>query len=165
MTAVIGVSSARPSAPFLAVGSIGQDQLHELEKILADTGRQRLFRIVLIHHPPMPSTVSWHKRLTDGVAFRSILARHGAELILHGHAHRTSLTQLETCTGMTPAVGVPSASAIGRKAERCARYHLYRLSRNVQGWDVQVSVRRYSLADDRFVANGIRHLMLPRQVG
>ena len=74
IAALIGVSTARPSAPLLAVGSVGQIQLQKLEKILVETGKQRLFRVVLIHHPPVNGTVSWRKRLTDASAFRSVLA-------------------------------------------------------------------------------------------
>jgi 3',5'-cyclic AMP phosphodiesterase CpdA len=66
--AIIGVCTAQPSAPHLAVGSIGTLQLHRLEKILSQTARQKYFRVVLIHHPPVSGTVSWRKRLTDAPA-------------------------------------------------------------------------------------------------
>ena len=52
--AIIGVCTARPSAPHLAVGSIGAGQLQKLETILAQTARKQLYRVVLIHHPPAP---------------------------------------------------------------------------------------------------------------
>jgi 3',5'-cyclic AMP phosphodiesterase CpdA len=164
LVAMVGVSTARPSNPFLAVGSVGKIQLRELEKILLETGQQQLFRIVLIHHPPVIGTVSWRKRLTDGAAFRGVLARQGVELVLHGHAHRGSLAHLETPVGKAPAIGVPSASALGRTYKRCARYHIYRLSRNPKGWEILISVRCYSPSSERFVEERETHLALPRPV-
>lgn len=158
LAALIGVCTARPSAPLLAVGSIGQAQLQELEKTLIATGRQRLFRIVLVHHPPVYGTVSWRKRLTDGRAFRSVLARCGAELILHGHAHRSSLRQFETPKGWAPAVGVPSASSLGLKPWRRARYHLYRVTRATDAWKVVMSVRGYSPVEENFAHESEKHL-------
>ena len=141
--AVIGVCTARPSLPLLAVGSIGRAQLARLEKVLETTGRQDLFRVVLIHHPPVPGTVTWHRRLTDSSAFRAILARQGAELVLHGHAHRTSMHQLETPAGRVPVIGVPSASALRRTTGRSSRYHLYHLRRDSHGWDLRIAVRAF----------------------
>ena len=160
--ALIGVCTARPSVPFLAVGTIGQGQLKKLEKILRHTGRQSLFRVVLVHHPPVAGTVAWRKRLTDGAAFRSVLAKRGAELVLHGHAHATSFTQVETIAGTAHAIGVPSASSLSRKPWRRARYHLYRLIKETHGWRLEVLVHGYSLGQERFIEQGESHLMLHR---
>lgn len=164
IAALIGVSSARPSGTLFAVGTIGQEQLREIEKILLETGQQRLFRIVLIHHPPVSGTVSWRKRLTDGEAFRSILASRGVEIVLHGHAHCSSLNHLETTVGRAPAIGVPSASALGHKPKRRARYHIYSVKRNPYGWEMVVTVRCYSLPSKNFVEETETHLVLPRPV-
>ena len=141
--AVIGVCTARPSLPLLAVGTIGRAQLARLEEVLETTSRQDLYRIVLIHHPPVSGTVTWHRRLTDSAAFRAVLARQGAELVLHGHAHRTFMHQLSTPAGKVPVIGVPSASALGRTAGRGSRYHLYHLRRGDHSWDLRIAVRAY----------------------
>ena len=162
--ALIGVSSARPSGPLSAVGTIGREQLREMEKILAATGNQQLFRIVMVHHPPVPGTVSWRKRLTDGETFRSILRNHGVELVLHGHTHCSSLRYLETTVGSAPVIGVPSGSALGRKAKSRARYNLYQLKRNPHGWGLVVTVRCYSPPSQNFVEERETHFTLPRPV-
>jgi 3',5'-cyclic AMP phosphodiesterase CpdA len=162
IAALIGVSTARPSAPFLAVGSVGRVQLQKLKKVLVETGKQRLFRVVLIHHPPVDGTVSWRKRLTDASAFRSVLDQHGVELILHGHTHRSSLRQLETTVGTVPAIGVPSASALGRTFSRRARYHLCSLKANPHDWEMVVTVMRYSPGQQRFIEEIENHVVLPR---
>ena len=162
--ALIGLSTARPCGLLLAVGSVGELQLQELERILAETGRKGLFRILLIHHPPLPNMVSWRKRLTDGEALRSILARQGVELVLHGHAHRSSQGHLDTIVGEAQTMGVPSASAFGRTEKHRARYHIYRLRKNPHGWEMTVSVRRYSPPSQTFSEETETRVLLPRPV-
>ena len=148
--ALIGVSTAQPCSTFLAVGCIGNDQLQQLEKILIETGQKCLFRIVLIHHPPISGVVTWRKRLTDAQAFQKTLQDCGAELILHGHSHHQSQTYLQTSRGRIPVLGVPSASSAGAHRKRRARYHLYRLSPRPDGWDIRVCVRCYVHTENRF---------------
>ncbi len=77
-----------------------------------------------LHHPVLPGTVRWRKRLTDASALRAVLAWHGAELVLLGHSHRTSVQLLDAAPGPIPIVGVPSASAETADVERGARYHV-----------------------------------------
>jgi 3',5'-cyclic AMP phosphodiesterase CpdA len=164
MAALIGLSSAHPSGPLSAVGTIGREQLQEMEKILAATGAKQLFRIVMVHHPPVPGTVSWRKRLTDGETFRSVVTNHGVELVLHGHTHCSSLRYLETTVGRTPVIGVPSGSALGRRAKTRSRYNLYQVKRNPQGWELVVTVRCYSPPSQDFVEERETHFTLPRPV-
>lgn len=152
--AFIGLSSARPSPPFLAVGSLGRAQLRALNRVLAETRERGLFRVLLIHHPPLAETLGWRKRLTDARDLRQTLERQGVELVLHGHAHRATLGWIETSAGHAPVIGVPSASAIGHKAGRCARYNVCRVVRGAAGWELGVEARAYSPELDRFVPAG-----------
>jgi 3',5'-cyclic AMP phosphodiesterase CpdA len=152
--AFIGLSSARPSAPFLAVGSLGMNQLQALDRMLAEARERQLFRVLLIHHPPLTGTMGWRKRLTDSSALQKTLERQGVELVLHGHAHRATLGWLETSAGRAPVIGVPSASAIGHKPGRCARYNICRVWHTATGWNLEVSARAYSPELDRFVSAG-----------
>ena len=163
--ALIGVSTACPTTPFLATGSIGIVQMQKLGNILDETRRRHLLRVVLIHHPPVPGTVSWRKRLADQVAFQALLARHGAELILHGHTHRTCLGHLETPWGRVFSIGVPSASALGRTARRRARYHVFRLMRSAGGLEMLLTVKVYSPTERRFVDEGEQRVPLPQPTG
>lgn len=153
---LIGVTSARPVAPFFATGSLGAAQMDRLGDILDLTRRQGLFRILLIHHPPMADMVAWRKRLTDGAALRVLLARHGVEMILHGHAHRSSVVYLPEVRGTIPIIGVPSATARGRKPGQRAGYHVYEVRPASHGWEVRTSARGYSLGDHCFFAGDQR---------
>jgi 3',5'-cyclic AMP phosphodiesterase CpdA len=148
--ALIGVCTARPCNTLLAVGSIGKNQLQQLRKLLIKTGQQGLFRVVLIHHPPISGVVSWRKRLTDAKAFRTIVKQHGVELILHGHAHRYSHQQLRAQQGLAPVIGISSATAAVQDSQRRARYHLFQLSRANDKLEVRVTVRSYLDQEDRF---------------
>jgi len=141
--ALIGLNSARPSAPLLAVGSVGRRQLQRLEQVLRETGTQGLCRVLLIHHPPVPGSINWRKRLTDSRKLEQLIAARGVEMVLHGHAHRSCLSWLRTPFGEAPVIGVRSASGVGRKPGRRAQYHLHRLTRQRQGWRMTLSVREY----------------------
>jgi 3',5'-cyclic AMP phosphodiesterase CpdA len=156
--AIIGVCTAQPSAPHLAVGRIGATQLHRLEKILSQSARRKYFRVVLIHHPPAPGTVSWRKRLTDAPALQSLLARYGSELILYGHTHRANQSYLKTPSGSVAAMGAPSITALDRDPERRARYYLYHISPADDDWTVRYQVRIYAPDENRFIRHSEQRL-------
>jgi 3',5'-cyclic AMP phosphodiesterase CpdA len=105
--ALIGLSSAVPTAPFMATGRLGQQQIMRLGELLDRC--EDAFRVVLIHHPPVSKPSRRFKRLLDGCEFRAALRRHGAELVIHGHDHEQSLIRLDGPRGHIPVVGVPSA--------------------------------------------------------
>ena len=157
---LIGVTSAHPAAPFFATGSLGAAQMDRLGDILDLTRRQGLFRILLIHHPPAATMVAWRKRLTDGAALMALLARHGVEMILHGHTHRSSVVYLPEVRGSIPVIGVPSASARGRKPEQRAGYHVYEVRPSSYGWEVRTSSRGYSPGNHCFFAGDQRVIMV-----
>jgi 3',5'-cyclic AMP phosphodiesterase CpdA len=109
--ALIGVNSAVPTGLFMAWGRVGAQQIDKTEQLLAQTGRSGLKRIVLIHHPPHVGGAKAGRNLKDASAFEAMVARVGAELVLHGHNHRTSLSWINGPGGArTPVVGVASAS-------------------------------------------------------
>jgi 3',5'-cyclic AMP phosphodiesterase CpdA len=158
----VGLSTARPSAPLLAVGEVGPRQLDALARVLADARRRGLVRVVLLHHPPLAGATGWRKRLVDGARLRAVLAAEGVELVLHGHTHRASMGSLATSTGRAAVIGVSSASASGPGSERLARYHLYRLERDGEGWQIWLSARVYEPVTGRFVPDGAaRPLLTP----
>lgn len=142
--ALIGLSSAVPTPPFMATGALGAEQLARLESLLADLGREGLFRIVLIHHPPVSKVSHYTKRLTDGPQLRAALRRHGAELLIHGHDHVCSLTWLDGPNGRIPALGAPSASAAAGGTNEPAGYHLFEIDGKAGAWRCTMIARGFS---------------------
>jgi len=149
--ALIGLSSAIPTAPLLATGRLGTEQIARLEELL-----ERLSdccRVVLIHHPPGRSHGGRLRCLTDAAALRATLARRGAELVLHGHDHVQALDWLAGPDGPIPALGVPSASAAPRHGHRGepAAYNLYRIEGSAGAWRREVVTRGFRAGSDRVV--------------
>lgn len=126
--ALVGVSSARPTAPLLATGRVGDAQRARLEKLLERLGAEGRTRVVLMHHPPLAAGQSRRRQLDDAEAVRGLLARAGAELVLHGHTHESHVGAVPGPHGPIPVLGVPSSSSIGHRPARRARYHLYRIA-------------------------------------
>src|ERR1041385_8383894 len=123
--ALIGLSTAVPTAWGLATGWVGAAQLAGLADVLGATPKDRPFRVVLIHHPPV-SRARRHKLLLDADILKRVIADYGADLVLHGHDHLAMLNWLDGPNGTrVPAVGVLSASAAPGKARNAAAYNLY----------------------------------------
>ncbi len=141
--ALIALSSALPTAPFLATGRLGAAQLSRFAAALDRT--KGLFRVVLIHHPPVSPVSRYLRRLTDAAEFRRVLAEQGAELVLHGHDHRRSLIWLDGPRHPIPAIGVPSASARApHGSEDAAGYNLYRIDSEAGAWRCEMLARERS---------------------
>jgi len=135
--AIIGLSTAIPTAPLLATGRLGKPQLAEFARILRETKAEGCFRTVLIHHPPV-GRHSPHEVLTDAAAFREVVAREGAELVLHGHKHKAMLHHIAGPDGNVNVVGVPSASNPGGHSERGGAYNLYRIGGKPGAWQCEM---------------------------
>ena len=127
--ALIGVSSAVATAPLMATGRIGETQADALAETLDALGRDDLFRVVLIHHPPIAGSTPWHKRLIGGSLFRGAVASGGAELVLHGHNHVTSVAAIPGRDGPIPVVGATSASLHAHGGRPGGSYLLYRIGK------------------------------------
>jgi 3',5'-cyclic AMP phosphodiesterase CpdA len=154
--ALIGVSTAIPTLPFIAAGELGAQQLARLDAMLEELGRSAAFRVVLIHHPPFAGGAYKRKSLRDARAFAAVIARRGCELVLHGHMHVSSLGRLPTPNGPAPVFGVPSASAIPGNHKDPSRYHVYRISRPADGasWRLSVTVRELNAEGTAYAPAG-----------
>jgi 3',5'-cyclic AMP phosphodiesterase CpdA len=139
--AIVGLTTSLPTGPFMATGHLGGEQLARLAEILITLAREALFRVVLIHHPPIPNKRHYMKRLIDGPMFRAMLAEHGADLVLHGHNHEQQLMWIDGPQGRIPAVGVPSASAIISDHDEPAAYNLYQVDGGPGAWSCEMVVR------------------------
>ena len=52
--ALVGLSSAVPTAPFMATGKLGVRQVTKLRAALEHLGKEGLCRVVMLHHPGAP---------------------------------------------------------------------------------------------------------------
>jgi 3',5'-cyclic AMP phosphodiesterase CpdA len=137
--ALIGVSTAIATLPFMATGKVGDQQIAGVAKMLAELREASVFRVVMIHHPPLPS--ARHKCLIDAAAFQRMLAMVGAELVIHGHDHAHSLVWTAGDGGRVPVIGVPSASASVSTKKRAGAYNLYLVSGSRGAWTCEVVSR------------------------
>ena len=132
--ALIGLSTGVPTAPFLATGWLGTNQLAGLAAVLNGLKNENVFRVVLIHHPPVTAAAR-HKQLLDAPVLKRVIAAHGADLLLHGHDHLHMINWLDGPSGTrVPAVGVPSASARGDTGRDLAAYNLYQIDGTRGAW-------------------------------
>jgi 3',5'-cyclic AMP phosphodiesterase CpdA len=153
--ALIGLSSGVPTAPFVASGRLGTEQCARMEELLRQTREEGLARVVLLHHPPHRGGARALRGLEDAAAFESIIARQGAELVLHGHNHRQSLHYLPGQQGSKiPVVGVASASARPGSHYPGAAYNLYRISRQGEGVRVRLQTRGFDREESAIVNQG-----------
>ncbi len=141
--ALIGVSTAMPTAPLMASGRAGSEQLAKLARDLESTGDDGMFRIILIHHRPDAGVTPWHKRLIDAAQVRKVIAQYGAELVLHGHDHRNRRAIMEGPTGDVPVIGV-AATALRPTGNRAGgSWNLLAISRHGTAHEIMLSTRAW----------------------
>ena len=137
--ALISLSSAVPTPPFMATGTLGTAQLDALDRLLARLSGAETFRVLLVHHPLRSDARI--KRLTDSAALLDCLKRRGVELVLHGHDHVHSTIRIDGPAGAIPVVGVPSASAVAHGNYPDAAYKLFAIRRQGAVWRCEQIVR------------------------
>lgn len=139
--ALIGVSTARATAPFMANGFFLEGQAERLRGMLDATGKRGLFRVIMIHHPPMRGAVSQNKRLFGISRFHRVLHRHGAELVLHGHSHVPSLFFIGARKTKIPVVGVAAAGQAPGSSHAPAQYNLLDIDGEKDNWRIKLTRR------------------------
>jgi hypothetical protein len=76
-----------------------------------------------------------------------MLGRVGAELVLHGHLHRSLLGRIAGPAGDIPVMGVVSASTDPDSHYGAGGYHALSIERRSGGgWRLGVEIRRIELA-------------------
>lgn len=141
--AIIGCSSAVATAPFLATGRVGRRQLLRIEALLDGLAESGLFRVILIHHPPLRGPGDRYRRLTDWRDFGAMIGRCGADLVLHGHDHVAMVRWLVGARQKVPVVGVPSASALAHGGKPAAQYNIYEVSGEPDRWTCTMFARGF----------------------
>ena len=151
--ALIGLSSAVPQSLFRAGGRVGQDQLNRLGPILQDLRQRGFYRVILIHHPPVPGLTPRRRALDDDKDLKRIIEEHGADLVLYGHNHRHGRSTLETPFGIAHLMAAPSATSPGHGTYDAAAWYLYKIRRQDGAWVTSVTVRRWDGKQGSFVAD------------
>lgn len=149
--AIIGLSSAQPQRLNRAGGTLGKEQRNVLAARLSDLGARGFYRLVMIHHPPLPGLTPARRALTDAPELTEVLRDSGAELVLHGHNHITQINTLDTVSGKAFVIGVPSASMADRDGHESAQWHAYSVNRARGKWQTRLAIRRLHGSTGRFV--------------
>lgn len=132
--ALIGLSSAVATMPLAATGEVGAIQRDALGPMLKGLGEEGCFRIVMVHHPVAEDGTPWLRRLRDAAELREIIAREGAELVIHGHNHEPARAAIAGPSGEVPVIAVPSCSTGLLSHEPLAAYNLYDVSGEPGSW-------------------------------
>jgi 3',5'-cyclic AMP phosphodiesterase CpdA len=140
--ALIGVSTARATAPFMANGFFREGQATRLGRLLAETGAKGLYRVVMIHHPPVRAAVGQPKRMFGIGLFHKTVERHGAELVLHGHSHDPTLYFIGSAH--IPVVGVAAAGQSPGGSHAAAQYNLIAIDGEAGDWQATLTRRGLS---------------------
>lgn len=142
--AIVGCNSAVSTPPFFANGNFSRGQAARLRQILTALGKADMFRTVLIHHPPvLEFAQDWRRGLRGADMFRHVIADCGAELILHGHLHRSTVSELKGPEGPVPVVGVAAGSADANAGHDPARYNLFSINRDETTHKWACTMREY----------------------
>lgn len=144
--ALIGCSTAVATPPFAASGYFGPRQARATVNLLRQAGEAGLFRIVMIHHPPIRGATSMHKRMIGIRRFAATISAGGAELVLHGHTHLNTLHWLKGHTGPVPVVGIASASQGPGGSKPVAAYNLFSVDGEPGDW--RLTRERYAINPD-----------------
>ncbi|MGN6488298.1 MAG: metallophosphoesterase family protein [Devosia sp.] len=141
--AVVSCSSAVPTGPWLATGRFTEAQAERLRRCLQLLGDGGYFRVVMIHHPPNQELFHPRLGLYGAKLFRRAVAEAGAELVLHGHTHKSSIYSIPGPQGDVPVVGVAAAGAAQAETggHDPARYNLFNIQRLGTGW--QCTLREF----------------------
>lgn len=123
--AVIGLSTAIPTASFMATGKVGDLQLTEAQRLLCHPKAKKAFKLLMLHHPLFPEPkrrLDRTRRLLDAEQVLECLDRDdiAPDLIIHGHNHEFKRMTLPRT--QIPVIQVASASRAGSKR---AEFHIY----------------------------------------
>ncbi|EHD13639.1 Putative phosphohydrolase [Commensalibacter intestini A911] len=138
-TAIIGISTSVPTAPFFASGYIDPDQLERVKEALRKAKEEKLFRIVMLHHPPVSTMMHERKALRNRKQLKEIFDEVGVEMILYGHIHKT-ITKKFPNTNI-PMLGISSASSNAVRPQRQAAWRKISIEPQDHHLQVNFSVR------------------------
>lgn len=141
--AIIACNSAEATLPFFATGYFRKPQAERLATILKNT--EGMYRVVMIHHPPVIGATPKYKRLIGQELFRDVIKTCGAELVLHGHTHLATRNFIEGPAKSVPVVCVPAAGNAPGGHKPAGRYNLFNIEKTKTGWSTKM--QEFGFAD------------------
>lgn len=160
---LIGLNSAILTMPGIAAGHVDARQLERMIAALNDAGERGRFRLVMVHHPPLPGQAGPRRALRNAAELAMLLTHHGAELVVHGHNHRFMMDWVAGPGGAFPVIGAPSCSVaeVGAK-EDIASYHLFTISGAPDtGYGLRFERRGLNAAGGEVVSLGVEEFATP----
>ena len=136
--ALIGLSTATATPPFVASGYYDIPQARRTVELLEEARERGLFRVIMIHHPPVRRAAIWHKRMVGIGRFAKVLQQAGCELVLHGHTHLNTIHWLPSPGGLVPVVGIASASQGPGGKKPTATYNLFSIDGKPGAWSCRL---------------------------
>jgi len=118
-----------------------EGQAERLGAMLDQTRERGLFRVIMIHHPPVRGAVSQHKRLFGISRFHKVVRQYGAELVLHGHSHLPSLSFIGGRSLKIPVVGVAAGGQAPGGKHPAAQYNLLDIDGEKGRWRIRLTRR------------------------
>lgn len=158
--AIIGCSTSLATPPFSAMGYFGSRQARETANLLKIAGEEGLFRVVMIHHPPIRGAASRYKRMIGIRRFAAAISVGGAELVLHGHTHLNTHYTLKSKDRQVPVIGIASASQGPGGHKPPAAFNLFTISGGPDAWNLRWE-RRGLTADASAIQVEHRHIFTP----
>lgn len=140
---IISCNSAVATAPFLALGKFDAEQGIKLEKVLKEEKLKGQCRVVMIHHPPFANATHRHKQLHGIKHFSEAIKQAGAELILHGHTHLSTINYIDGLKGQVPTVCVPAAYQWCGHHKPASAINEFLIEQKSQIWEI--TLKRHSL--------------------
>lgn len=157
--AIVGLTTALPQPIGRATGLLGGQQIRALGPLLRNLRQKGCYRLVLIHHPPVPGETPPSKCLRDAEEFARVIEAEGAELILHGHTHRNTVSSLPGGAGPVPVIGVAAASMVASDRRETASWNLLDIARTSGSWQTVLTRRTFVPARRSFET--VQELSLP----
>lgn len=151
---IIGVSSAVPTAWFMANGRLANDQENALRSLLKQANDSPDFKssckVMMIHHPPVPGLASWRRGLWGIKKLLEIAQSYDISLILHGHLHMDMYHDValsKTINKKIPVLGVAAAGSTGQHG-LASQYYLIDIEKKNDpsdpDWHISIKSRGYS---------------------
>ena len=125
--------------------------MEALSNALENLRNKGFYRILMLHHPPLPGLARPRKALTDAKELQEILHDQGCDLVVHGHNHATMYNTMASRHGTVHALGVPSATANGKRGTEPAAWNEYHVRRASGRWQCTVNTRCWDIEKNGFV--------------